>query len=90
MARHRVENVALLGLLNDILSEPRENPLPPPTGDEDHRILSLKQEKRLASVAAFLANVTGKVHYVMAACFEENPAPRRLKLVLAINLYSDF
>jgi hypothetical protein len=88
----RVERKRLLGrifllhLLNDTLEKPSDNSIEEPSIHRTStRVLSLRQEKELVEILAFLSASTDDPGKVVALCVEENQNGNALIVRMAAN-----
>jgi hypothetical protein len=75
--------IVLLQLLNDTPQPPSENHIP--RTSVSSRVLSLKREKELTEILAFLAAYTDDPKKVVALCIEEETHGKGMIIRLAVN-----
>ncbi|KAK4116494.1 hypothetical protein N656DRAFT_692707, partial [Canariomyces notabilis] len=78
------ENIALLSILSRAPTPSQGNPRPS-TEKDAGRLLSFRQEQRLAEVLAFISGISDDPTRVVALCVEELAIGKGIRVVIAIN-----
>ena len=79
------ESIALLNLLHYVPSPPRANSFGHGTIQQEGYTLSLNEERRLASVLAFLSSMESDRNYIPAICLKEEPDKGVIRVLCAVN-----
>lgn len=84
---HLLQRIQLLHHLNEVPQAPQSNPLPTAGANNftGRRCLTLKHEKDLAEMFAYIAAITDNPKRVAAVCLEEHLEEPSLRVCLAIN-----
>jgi hypothetical protein len=84
LSEELAENIALLSILSRAPTPSQGNPRPS-TEKDTGRLLSFRQEQRLAEVLAFISGISDDPTRVVALCVEELAIGKGIRVVIAIN-----
>jgi len=79
------EGIAFLHFLHDVPAEPSANPTYDAHTTETGYSLPFREERKLASMLAFLAHLDGEIDNIPAVCLQESPRDSSLRILLAVN-----
>ncbi|KAI1112105.1 hypothetical protein F5Y14DRAFT_423178 [Nemania sp. NC0429] len=79
------ENIAMLYLLHTVPEMPSTNSQPEAQFQQSGRSLPFAEERRLAGMLAFLAQIEDDPHHIPAVCLQEGRKKRALNILLAVN-----
>lgn len=79
------ENIAMLYLLHTVPEMPSTNSETNAQSRQTGHSLTFAQERRLAGLLAFLAQIEDDPNHIPAVCLQEGPKTRFLSILLAVN-----